>query len=248
VVEGAWDRQLSDMRALGLTPDEVVVQSVRLDRHWQVFSSAVSAGRVYPCFCSRKDVQAALAGASSAPHGVVPVYSGACRSLKERPETSLPGIAWRFRADDPSGAEDFIIARTDARWEGALPPKSSFVPAYNWACAIDDADGAYKLLVRAYDLESIARQQRAVQRLVLGPEAALPAIFHCALVTLDSGARLEKRTKGITLAELEANGITARELARRFEASFDPPSPDFAPGALFGEREREIKIGALGIH
>jgi glutamyl-tRNA synthetase len=239
VVAGARERQESELRALGLVADVTVVQSANRRRHWSAFSRALKEGRVYPCYCSRKDVRAALEGAASAPHGSMPLYSGACRALSAPPKGAreLPSIGWRFRAPEPGGADDFLVART-ARAE---PDPESFVPAYNWACAVDDFDGRYELLVRAWDLESADSQQRAVYALLGQWEGATysPEVFHCALVTADDGGRLEKRTRGITLPELLARGFSTEAIVERFRKSFEPSS------RVPGEARKTLRLSDL---
>src|SRR6476659_5113424 len=47
VVNGARERQLADMAALGLVPDEILVQSARHERHRALFLRAVADGSVY---------------------------------------------------------------------------------------------------------------------------------------------------------------------------------------------------------
>jgi glutamyl-tRNA synthetase len=226
VAAGAMERQLAELERLGPRADEVRVQSRGLARHREAFFRAVRASRVYPCFCSRKDVREALEGIASAPHGEGPVYSGRCRGLEAVPEHALPTLAWRFRAADPAGRDDFIVARSaPALDREGLPPPESFVPAYHWACAIDDLDGRYRWLVRAWDLASAEEPQRWIRDWLAreeGREPAHPRVIHCALVTQDDGARLEKRTRGITLPELEASGWTPERLARAFRDSLDP--------------------------
>jgi glutamyl-tRNA synthetase len=236
VVEGAMARQLEEMKALGLEADDVQVQTERRARHWELFLKAIRDGQVYPCFCSRKDVREALAGLASAPHAAPAVYSGHCRDLRERPARPPKGVGWRFRTADASG--DFLVAHTDR----AEPDEASFVPAYAWSCSIDDADGGYSLLVRAWDLESSAEPQRQVQRWM---GAGLPAIFHTALVTRDDGHRLEKRTQGITLPELAKRGLGPEELVRRFEASFTLRPDELRPGRLWGEDRRTLTLSML---
>src|SRR4051794_30272327 len=78
VVYGAKEGQLSDMAALDLAPDEIVDQSARMDRHWELLQQAVAEGQVYPCHCSRKEI---LAGLASAPHGKEAIYDGRCRLI-----------------------------------------------------------------------------------------------------------------------------------------------------------------------
>lgn len=254
---GAQELQLSQMALLGLTPDEVFVQSASLERHWQVFERAVREGKVYPCFCSRKEVKDALEGAASAPHGSPPIYSGRCRSLEDYPEQVPAMIAWRFRNADP--AHDFIVARA------AAPPgkaelaslRSSFAPAYHWACAIDDYIGAYRMLVRASDLASVLNYQRAVGEMLFewsGKSVEHPAVFHCSLVTREDGGRLEKRTPGASLQEVMAGGLSADDVVRILESSFDieffseAPNGSVSSGLVFGEKLDTLSLSALGFY
>lgn len=232
VLKGAMETQLEDMRALGLEADEVRIQSQSEDRHRAVFEAAVAAGTVYPCSCSRKEVAEAIA---SAPHGVTPVYSGACR---DKPAGLSGSCAWRFKTADPT--QDFLIGRTI---------QGKFLPAYHWACAIDDYDGAYPLLVRAWDLDHVVGQHRQIHAWLRAYERTttpFPAVFHTSLVTANDGHRLEKRTQGVTLPELLANGWTVERLLARFQASYVNPG-GFAPEKLWGEPARTLTLEELGL-
>jgi glutamyl-tRNA synthetase len=263
VLAGSQESQLADMAALGLVPDQVLIQSAAHERHWETFARAVAERRVYPCFCSRKDVREALEAASSAPHPHLTrssaetcpsgIYSGHCRALQAAPAHALPSLAWRFAvAEDPSGRSDFIVARTSP----VLPAdRSSFAPAYHWACAVDDWDGRYHTLVRAADLAEVVPQHRAIMRWLAqasGKDAAaataVPAVFHASLVTQNDGHRLEKRTRGVTLPELLASGWTCEGIIGRFTASWDARlEADWAPSRVFGEPASSLQLEALGL-
>lgn len=260
VVVGAQDWQLADMRALGLVPDEIVVQSSRHGRHLALFERALRAGAVYACDCSRKTLQADLASMASAPHAEAPSYSGRCRrkaDAAERGKTAFgrdngagagsEHVGWRFRSLDPSGRDDFLIGRSfsDDQVE-------SFQPSYHWACALDDYDGRYRLLVRAQDLASAARSQRALQAWFAsedGDDPALrtPALFHTSLIVQGDGHRLEKRTKGVTLQELQAAGWTIEALTSAFAKSFEPPASALTIGAadVGGELQATLTVAEL---
>ena len=278
VLPGARESQLEDLAALGMVPDELHVQSARIGRHWEVFLRGIAEGRVYPCICSRKEVQEVLHGIASAPHAEPPVYNGRCRPSEGAPaptESELrarlsghphPTIAWRLRAAGAGGEQDIIIARTERaprRLSG--PEAAGFAPSYHWACAIDDWDGGYRLLVRAWDLESATSHQRAIQSWLRGSEGGAraasppPAVYHTALVTTDEGGRLEKRTRGVTWPELEARGIPMEVLVSRFLASWGE-GRSFeglrrwlelslaAPDGVSGEASRTMTLSRLGIH
>jgi glutamyl-tRNA synthetase len=250
VLSGAQESQLEDMAALGLQPDQIVVQSERRERHWELFLRAVRQGAVYPCFCSRKEVREALEASASAPHQKPASYSGHCRGIATvTHDHDLTSLGWRFSIpEDPSGRSDVIVARSDSKLDGdGLPDKASFVPAYHWACGIDDRDGGYDLLVRAFDLAEAAQVQRAVGSWMDGPGSAMPAIFHTSLVVSNDGHRLEKRTEGVTLPELARLGIDASALLALFRRSFQLEPSQFSAARIFGEALLTIKLQDLGL-
>lgn len=301
VQAGAQELQLADLKALGLEADVLLVQSHFRARHWELFAAGVHEGRIYACDCSRKDVQSVLAGIASAPHDDFGSgfsfsfdlhshsrsyphlhYSGHCRSLpSQRPLRATESIAWRFRMPQESGREDFIVARSGVALDtDGLPIEATFVPAYHWACAIDDFDGHYDLLVRGADLQPSARVQRAIQAWLQAwssegeddgnsdgdgdsdgnggkslstqqrqTSAWAPAIFHTSMVTQNNGHRLEKRTQGVTLPELQADGVNPSRLLELFERSFDSSllKTKVVPGELLQEREASRTLADLGL-
>ena len=226
VVLGARDSQAADMEKLGLVPDIELLQSQFFPRHLNLFMSALTAAQVYPCDCSRREVHGALVVMASAPHALPPVYSGHCRELDpRRAMRAHESIAWRFKMPNPSA--DFIVARSSPALRDGMPSASSFVPAYHWACAIDDYDGGYEFLVRSSDLASVAPLQNAIYEWLASLEGRSftpPTIFHTSLVTDNSGHRLEKRTAGVTLSELTARGFSVQDLLTRFQNSFREPT------------------------
>ncbi|MDY5128180.1 glutamate--tRNA ligase family protein, partial [Actinotignum sp. SLA_B059] len=72
------ERQLADLRALGVTWDgPVQVQSHRIAGYDAAFASLWERGLLYECYCTRRD----LADAARAPHGAPGIYPGTCRGL-----------------------------------------------------------------------------------------------------------------------------------------------------------------------
>jgi glutamyl-tRNA synthetase len=247
VVPGAREQQTADLAALGLVPDRVYLQSERIERHWELFSRATQENFAYPCFCSRKEIREAIDASASAPHTEPPAYNGRCRDRSPPARFELNSVAWRMRGENPDGSLDVVIARTAT----ALPDRTSFAPSYPFACAIDDLDGGYALLVRAWDLASAADSQRRIRAWVLHSESGTPirftppGIFHCSLITRNDGHRLEKRTPGVTLPELAAAGYTVEEILKRFSTSFSTPFGEFSSGKIFGEPEKTKTLLAL---
>ena len=77
----ATDQATEDLRWLGIDWDgPVVIQSARAVRHRSALRALIQTDRVYPCTCTRRDIETA----ASAPHerGDIaadgPVYPGTC--------------------------------------------------------------------------------------------------------------------------------------------------------------------------
>jgi glutamyl-tRNA synthetase len=236
------------MKTLGMVPDLELIQSEFEERHWSLFADARREGLLYPCYCSRKDVHEAISNLASAPHAPPPLYDGRCRGEKcLRASHPYPSIAWRFRSEqDEAGKRDFIVARTNP-----MADRESFSPSYAWATAIDDFDGDYALLVRARDLAHALVDQREIQdwlRKKFGRlEQKLPAVFHTSLVTMNDGSRLEKRSKGVRLSELTANGFLIADMISAFADSFSFEPNEFAPAKVWAEPRESISLKKLGL-
>ncbi|OYT92133.1 MAG: tRNA glutamyl-Q(34) synthetase GluQRS [Burkholderiales bacterium PBB3] len=96
-VPGTDHTILQQLAACGLHPDAPPVwQSQRNALYQQALDRLIPSGAAYPCACSRKDIETALAaqGATKPRHGEL-VYPGTCRNgLQGR-----TGRAWRLRTD-----------------------------------------------------------------------------------------------------------------------------------------------------
>jgi glutamyl-tRNA synthetase len=211
VVPGAEMRILEDLAWLGLRWDEPVLrQSQRDDAYEHAIACLSAAGRVYPCDCSRAEI----ARAASAPHageeGHETVYPGTCRDLDPaRRMKRSPSL--RFRVPDeevayvdaiagsvaqhlPHDVGDFVLKRGDG------------VFAYQLAVVVDDLATNVTHVVRGADLVASTPRQIALARALGGTP---PVYAHVPLVVGSDGARLEKRTAGITLRELRRGGVSA---------------------------------------
>jgi glutamyl-Q tRNA(Asp) synthetase len=218
-----------DLRWLGLDWDgEPLVQSRRSAIYQQVLESLQREGLVYPCFCTRSDIAAAL----NAPHGPTARYPGTCRGLADDPERrAATPHSWRL---DAAKAIDRVGLPTWTEFDGERFAASSDdiddeilarkdAPAsYHLACVVDDADSGVTLVVRAADLRSSTSVQRLLQMLLGLPE---PVYLHHPLVVHEDGRRLAKRDKAPTLAAMRESGVDGRELShslvtRRLPAGF----------------------------
>jgi glutamyl/glutaminyl-tRNA synthetase len=194
-------------------------QSERRSFYAAALEKLRSGGFIYPCTCSRKDIQAA----TRAPHANEddePIYPGTCRD--RNPSTLNSQLStrfnWRFRVPDGAtvsfvdgnfGAQQFVAGKDFGDfvvWRG------DDVPAYQLACVVDDAAMQITEVVRGADLLlSTARQILLYRALGLTP----PEFFHCALMLDEKGKRLAKRHDALSLRTLRERGETP-ELLRRF--------------------------------
>ena len=64
----------------------VRVQSEHLAEYRAVLDQLAGRGLLYPCFCTRADIQREVAQSAGAPHGPdgAPLYPGTCRALSGR--------------------------------------------------------------------------------------------------------------------------------------------------------------------
>ena len=210
---------LNELRWLGLDWDEgpdvggiyaPYIQSERFDLYDKALSDLKEKGRIYECYLSRKD----LREISSAPHGQMPRYGKAERSLNEKlkakkmSEGKLPAL--RFRVDEDSvlfhdeflGRQsvtvgDFVVKRADNEW------------AYQLAVVTDDSAMKIEEVVRGSDLlESTAAQLLLYKALEENP----PKFLHVPLLFDSTGERMAKRRGSLTLTELMKTSSPERVL------------------------------------
>jgi glutamyl-tRNA synthetase len=236
--------QLASLAALGLVPDGPVVrQSERFDLYRDAIHSLAAQGRVYECFCSRREIR----DAAQAPHGELPdgAYPGTCRHLsaverRARLDAGRPA-ALRLRSDGERFVVDDLVA---GAFEGVVDDvvlqRADGVPAYNLAVVVDDAAQGITHVLRGDDLLSSTPRQRLLQQLLGLPT---PVYAHVPLVLAPDGSRLAKRHGAVTLADMAARGVGPSEVLARLGASLALCAPD-EPVDL-DELTRRFRIDAV---
>jgi glutamyl-tRNA synthetase len=207
-------------------------QSDRQNLYAAAFETLRQRNLVYPCTCSRQDVQRAL----QAPHlgEEEPIYPGTCRARSQAIQAELGQgkmanshseprgrqMNWRFRVPDGelisfhdrkeghcefmAGQDfgDFIVWRHDQS------------PSYQLAVVVDDAAMAITEVVRGADLlRSTARQLLLYRALGL----TAPRFYHCPLMTDKTGLRLAKRHDALSLRTLRQQGACPEKLRSTWE-------------------------------
>lgn len=225
-VKGSAQRQLRDLRSLGLSFDAAPLwQSDRTEVYHAAVAQLQADGLVYECFCTRREIHEA----PRAPHAPPGSYPGTCRPLSEpqRAECRVQRPpALRLRADVAeltvhdvilgpirAGVDDFVLLRNDG------------TAAYNLAAVIDDHLTGVDQVVRADDLADSAPRQTYLRGLLYGAQAAARVEYaHVPLVVNRNGQRLAKRDGAVTLAQLEEQGVVAGEVRDQLLRSLGLPA------------------------
>ena len=199
-------------------------QSERMDFYRAALEKLRAGNFIYPCTCSRKDIQAAVA----APHpgDDEMIYPGTCRNksyklqvdgckLGEQPREPATKFAWRFRVPDGE-----TISFTDGNFGGQrfvagkdfgdfIVWRGDDVPAYQLACVVDDAAMQITEVVRGADLLISTARQILLYRALNLP---VPDFFHCELMRDKRGVRLAKRHDALSLRQLRECGESPENL------------------------------------
>ncbi len=207
---GAEQQQLDDLRALGLDWDgEIVRQSERQSMYADAIDLLAAAGRVYPCFCTRREIR----DAPSAPHTPPGSYPGTCRDLTDAERSTRSAerpAALRLRTDvDQWTITDAVYGSFTGTVDDVVLRRNDGVLAYNLAVVVDDAAQGVDQVVRGDDLLTSAPRQAYLATL-LGHEP--PTYAHVALALNASGQRLAKRDGAVTRTRLEARGVSVLAL------------------------------------
>lgn len=230
-----------DLRWLGIRWDEgpdiggrcsPYAQSQRRDFYLDAWWQLVQSGAIYPCRCSRKDLERS----AQAPHegqqmeDDEPLYPGTCRPHAGQAAelaVSPAGVNWRFRVPDGEviqfhdqhfGPQSFVAGHDFGDF---LVWRRDDVPAYQLAAVVDDAAMQITEVVRGADLiRSTARQLLLYRALGLAP----PKWYHCPLVTDADGQRLAKRHDALSLQALRLRGESPENILTSPPDTLSPPS------------------------
>lgn len=199
--------QLEDLADLGLDWDGKVIKQVdRLGIYSEVIDQLLETGRVYECFCTRREIR----DAPSAPHGSLPegAYPGTCRNLSaaERRERMAGGRPPALRVDARAvriGFEDQLHGYVEGVVDDFVVRRNDGAVAYQLAVVVDDAAADIEQVVRGDDLLDSTPRQLFVAELLGLPS---PAYAHVPLVLGPDRTRLAKRHGAVTLADRAERG------------------------------------------
>lgn len=217
-----------DLAWLGLSWEQPVrIQSAHFGDYQAVLDRLSERGLLYPCFCTRKEIQAEIARIGNAPHGPDgALYPGTCHHLSalERQERMAAGESYALRLDMgqaikqvgrrlywhdrhagrqvavPEIFGDVVLARKDT-------PTS-----YHVSVTHDDHLQGISLVTRGEDLFFASHLHRLLQEL-LGYD--VPEYHHHKLLTGPDGKRFAKRDKSETLQSMRDAGVSVDDVMAR---------------------------------
>lgn len=175
-------------------------------------------GLLYPCFCSRKDIQEEIARSGYAPHLTIEgpegaLYPGTCRHLSEdtRIEKIKSGIPYAFRLDMAKAlthSKEPLFWHDLAKGEQRATPeilgdvvlaRKDVATSYHLSVTVDDHLQGVTLVTRGEDLFYATHLHRLLQHLL---DLDQPVYHHHGLLLDHEGKRFAKRNNAVTLRHL----------------------------------------------
>ncbi len=214
------DGILEDLDWLGLKWDEKPVrQSERMDVYAAALRKLKDAGVLYPCVCTRKEIESEIARMGHAPHaGETAVYPGTCRG--KRLDLSLYD-RWSWRLDvakalELTGGELYFtdesrgtVKANSAVFGDIVLARKETPASYHLCSVVDDAAQGVTLVTRGDDLFDSTHVHRLLQALLGLPT---PRYCHHPLVLDAEGRRLAKRDGSVTIKSLREKGLNPAEI------------------------------------
>ncbi len=223
----------ADLRWLGLAWDGPALrQRTRLAAYDEALAQLRERGLVYPCFCTRREIQDEVAAMGAAPQGPEgPLYPGTCRNLSadQRQQRLAAGInpAWRLDSQLAAATVGSLTFNDLRHGRAAVQPgllgdvvlaRKDIGTAYHLAVVVDDAFQQITHVTRGEDLLSATHVQRLLQALLGLPE---PVYLHHPLVVDEHGRRLAKRHDALAIATLREAGLAPAAVFEMLPAGTD---------------------------
>lgn len=159
--------------------EEPVYQSARIDAHREALRQLIDEGKVYKCYCTPEERQAARDEAAAEKKTFL--YDGRCDGKADRDD--IPFV-WRFRMprDGETVVEDMVQGRVvtpNREIEDLVIARADGSPLYNFVVVVDDAHMGVTHVVRGKDhLTNTPKQIKIYEGLGL----PVPKFAHLPLI------------------------------------------------------------------
>lgn len=214
-----------DLKWLGLDWDGTPLrQTDRFPAYTQALTELQSRQVIYPCFCTRREIQEEIAAMRGAPHtqGEEPQYPGTCRSLstEQRQDLIASGKSHCWRLDTKAAIkqtgelhfEDEIHGKIQVNENllgDVILARKDIATSYHIAVVVDDAMQEITDVTRGEDLLSSTHVHRLLQGLLGLPT---PRYHHHRLILGNDQKRLAKRDLALSINSLREQKKTASEV------------------------------------
>lgn len=218
---------LRAMRWLGLDWDEgpevggpygPYTQTERMDTYAAALKQLDDAGMVYPCFCTKEELDAKRAAAEEG-GGAYSGYDRTCRDLDpaeaaRRIEAGEPYV-WRLKVPLDHGPIEFDDAvyghmsfPADVM-DDMILVRSDGTPTYNFAVVCDDANMRITHVIRGDDHLSNTPRQILIYEALGYP---VPTFAHLSMILGPDGKKLSKRHGATSVEEYRDRGYLPEAL------------------------------------
>ncbi len=219
---------IEDMKWLNLGYDEgPYKQSERMGIYREYLDKLIGMNLVYECFCTPSELEERRKIALKS--GKPPVYDGRCALLSEEEKRRLKSegkpytYRFRFSTFDIIEFEDAVRKKVvfNPRIMGdPIIVRADGVPAYNFACTVDDMLMGITYVIRGEDLLDQTPRQIALLR-TFGAE--VPRYAHLPLIVGSGKKPLSKRDGATSVVEFREQGFLPESLLNYlFRLGFSP--------------------------
>lgn len=233
-----WEKQIyEDLKWLGIWwPQPVLRQYEHLDQYKAVLKSLWGGDLIYPCTCTRRDIQNALSApqeGSEMPIGPDgPVYPGTCRQFSGviAPDP-MPDSVMRLNmraaiaeivnapysepitfVESGGGQKETIEVSPEEAIEhigDIVLARKDMGTSYHLSVIFDDMAQGVTEVVRGADLFEATKIHVILQRLLQIPT---PTYHHHKLIRDDTGKRLAKRDDARAISKYRADGTSPADI------------------------------------
>ncbi|KLN62360.1 glutamyl-tRNA synthetase [Kiloniella spongiae] len=199
------------------------IQSEHTEDYDQALIKLKEQDLLYPCFCTRKDIQNEVRQSNRAPHGPDGlIYPGTCKnlSLSQREERIAQGESYALRlnmarARTLTGELYWLderegnIKATPEIFGDVVLARKDIHTSYHLSVTVDDALQNISCITRGTDLFEATHIHRLLQAVLKLP---VPTWHHHELIHDEEGNRLAKRHNSLAIRELRGQGKSPEDI------------------------------------
>lgn len=217
-----------DLEWLGIQWDEdPIIQSSRLDIYEKYIEILNKSKLLYPCVCSRKDIEEELIRLGHAPHkGETFKYPGTCKN-KNIDLSCFDDFSLRLDIEKAMSFFDSNLYFTDRKkgtvkaepwiFGDIILARKKMGISYHLCSVVDDFLSGVTLVTRGCDLFESTHIHRLIQELF---GFYVPEYMHHELIVDKDGKKFSKRDKSFTIKQLREEGIAPKDILKYTKNNF----------------------------